>query len=286
LWLYFGWEAFSNAQSAARTANENYHAVRDLCIIKDGVNRQNIGRTTKEFECKDGVLNGFTKTYNAQDTLIYEAHYLNGKLNGTETAYYDNGKVRSIINYKDGNREGVYILYKEDGNTDQYMIYEEGKTRPVYYGEPEGGGYEGLDHLDQRRQKQYCENQGAPAYQGLRYSCVNNVINGEFVRYWPEDGTVLLRANFVNGVLDGVYEEFRNGKLSKHFEFRNGKLEGTVQGYSWEEGILEYEGHYTNGLQNGIFRRYNHQGNVESEVVFEYGQLVKINKLPPLSDIP
>jgi antitoxin component YwqK of YwqJK toxin-antitoxin module len=232
------------------------------------------------------VLNGSTRTYNPQGMLIYDATYLNGKLNGTETAYFDDGNVRSIINYEDGEREGIYILYNEDGNTNLYLIYDQGKTRWVYYGAPEGGGYEGLGHLDQGTQKRYCENQGAPAFQGLRYSCANNVINGEFVRYWPEDGMVILRANFVNGVLNGVYEEFRNGKLSKHFEFRNGKLEGTVQGYSWEEGILEYEGYYTNGLQNGIFRRYNRKGNVESEVVFEYGQLVRINKLAPLSEIP
>ena len=286
LLLYFGREAFSKVQSAKYTADENYHAVRDPCVIKDGVNKEIVVKTRNEFECKAGVLNGFTKTYNAQGILIYEATYLNGKLNGTETAYYDNEKVRSIINYKDGNREGIYTLYHEDGNTDLYVIYDQGKTRWVYHQSPEVY-FEGPDL---KTQKIYCERQGKPAFQNTSYTCLNNVINGEYIRYGPNGG-VVFKENFVNGVLDGTYEKFiyqnsANGKLYAHLEFKNGKLDGTARGYSFEEGILEYEGHYTNGLQNGFFRRYNRQGNVESEVVFERGQLVKINTLPPFSETP
>lgn len=283
LWMYLGWVTYSSVRAARQTADENYHAVTDACIIKEGVNRTKEFGTSREVECRNGVLNGWTRTYNSKGILIYEGPYLNGKLNGTETTYFDDGKVKSIINYKDGEREGVMVLYRQDGNTTLYMIYEQGKTRWVYDQSPEGSE---LDYFDQGRQETYCENQGGPAFQNERYTCLNNVINGEFVRYWVPDGTVLLRAHFVNGVLDGTLEELPNGKLSKHLEYRNGKLDGTVRGYGFEGGALEYEGHYTNGLQNGIFRRYSRQGKLESEVVFEHGQLVKINQLPPFSEIP
>jgi antitoxin component YwqK of YwqJK toxin-antitoxin module len=113
---------------------------------------------------------------------------------------------------------------------------------------------------------------------------LNNVINGEHIRY--ANGAVSLRENFVNGVLDGIYEMFSSRKLFVHLEFKNGKLEGAARGYDLENGILDYEGHYKNGLQDGIFRIYNRTGDLESEVVFEAGKLVTINKLPPLSDIP
>jgi antitoxin component YwqK of YwqJK toxin-antitoxin module len=48
------------------------------------------------------------------------------------------------------------------------------------------------------------------------------------------------------------------------------------------EGTLEYEGKYQDGLQEGVFRRYDYEGNLESEVVFKDGQLVKINSFSPV----
>jgi len=274
LWVYWGWGALSEVQSIY----SGFRSVRDQCTIKDGMNRRIVDGNTQEFECRNGVLNGPIKTYTPDGILIYEGSYLNGKRNGSETAYYDDGKVKSSKNYKDGVEDGIQVFYNQDGNTNLYLIVEQGKTHWVYYQSPEGSFY---GDLDSETQTYFCKNQKSPSLKNYRYTCLNNVLDGEFIRY-DAQGKVEERGNFVNGVLDGIYEQFSRGKLMKHLEFKNGKLDGKVQIYTSEDR-LTYEGQYANGLQNGIFRRFEYEGNLESEVVFEQGQLIKINKLPPAS---
>jgi antitoxin component YwqK of YwqJK toxin-antitoxin module len=274
LWVYWSWGALSELQSIY----SGFRSVRDQCTIQDGMNRRIVGGNTQEFECRNGVLNGPIKTYTPDGILIYEGSYLNGKQNASETAYYDDGKVKSSKNYKDGVADGIQVFYNQDGNTNLYLIVEQGKTHWVYYQSPEGSFY---GDLDSETQSYFCKNQKSPSLKNYRYTCLNNVLDGEFIRY-DAQGKVEERGNFVNGVLDGIYEQFSRGKLMKHLEFKNGKLDGKVQIYTSEDR-LTYEGQYANGLQNGIFRRYDYEGNLQSEVVFEQSQLIKINKLSPAS---
>lgn len=271
LWTYLGSGIFSKVQSAYK----DYRSVRDTCIIKDGINRKTTGEITQEFECKNGVFNGFTKAYNSQGILVYEGTYLDGKPNGTGTSYYEDGKVSRMTTYKGGEQQGVEVFYNEDGSTSLYVINDQGKSQQVYYQTPEKF-FNVYHDLDLESQKIFCKNQATNLVKYYSYSCLNNVINSEFIRY-DSKGNVFFRVKITNGVLDGIYEKFIDGKLESHLEFRNGKLEGKVQQYSIE-GKLEYEGQYEDGLQDGIFRRYDYQGNVESEVVFEHGKLVRINK--------
>ncbi len=292
--VYFGRGTFEKVQ----TAYKDYRSVRDACIVKNGINKKTTGEFTQEFECKNGVYNGFTRTYNSKGILVSEGTFLNGRLNGTGTSYYDSGKVRSITTYKDGDKEGLEVNYNEDGSTNFYVMNSQGKAHSVYFQSAEILGH--LDgYLDLKTQNYFCEHRGEPSFKYYSYTCLNNVINSEFIWYDPK-GNVLERENFINGVPDGTYEEFKSGKLFihlefkngrldgiyeqysdgkvfKHLEFKNGKLDGKIQQYS-PGGALEYEGQYKDGLQEGIFRRYGYEGIFVSEVVFEHGKIVKINQ--------
>lgn len=268
LWTYLGWGAFSKLQNTY----SNYRSVRDACIVKDGVNRINVGENTKEIECKNGVFNGFTRTYNSKGILIYEGVYLNGKLDGTENVYYDDGKIKITTNYKNGVKDGTEVFYNEDGNTSLYIINEKEKSNQVYFQISE----KNLDsEISLESQGLFCKNREKYLSKNYSYSCLGNVVSGEFIKY-DLRGNVLLKVKITNGVLDGIYEQFSNGKPYIHLEFRNGKLEGRSFKYS-ADGSLEYEGQYINGAQEGIFRRYNYKGNIESEVIFDKGIITKIN---------
>lgn len=267
LWTYLGLGTFSGLQIAYK----NYRSVSDICIIKNGVNKMTVGENTKEFECKNGAFNGFSKTY-SKGILVYEGVYLNGKRDGTENVYYDDGNIKITTNYKNGVKDGTEIFYNEDGNTSLYIINEEKKSNQVYFQIPE----KNLDsEITLESQKFFCKNKEKYLSKNYNYSCLDNVVNGEFIKY-DSKGNLMLKVKITNGVLDGIYEQFSNGKPYIYLEFRNGKLEGRSYKYS-TEGNPEYEGQYTNGAQAGIFRRYDYKGNVESEVVFENGKIVQIN---------
>ena len=270
-WIYLGLSTFSKLQ----TVYEDYSSVRADCIIKNGVNKKIIDNNTEEIECKDGIFNGFTRTYNSQGVLVSEGSYLNGKLNGIQTLYYDDGKVNSTTNYVNGNKEGAEASYNEDGSTGGYTINNEpGLSRQVYYQDPEYFLVLNHDEFSLENQNYLCTHQGE---RGESYTCLNNVINGEYIEYLG-DGTISKKINYKNGVLDGIFEDYSSGKPDAHLEFKDGKLDGKAEGYDTDSGVLRYEGEYTNGLQEGVFRMYDYQGNLTSEVVFKDGQVVKVNK--------
>ena len=120
-----------------------------------------------------------------------------------------------------------------------------------------------------------CKDQEGYLRRNYSYSCINDLINSNLIKY-DYKGNLLLKANFTNGVLNGIYEQYSGGRLERYLEFRNGNLEGKVYELS-SGGKLKYEGQYINGLQEGIFTRYASNGDVESEVVFENGKIIKIN---------
>ena len=268
LWISLGLGAFSKLQ----TTYKDYRSVRDPCIIKNGVNKITVNENLTEFECKNGVFNGFTKTYNSKRVLVYEKLYLDGKQDGVENIYYDSGKLKIVTNYKNGEKEGTEIFYNENGSTSLYVINDQGKSRQIYHQSSERNLN---NEIDLESQNFFCENQEKYLSENYNYSCSNNVVNGEFIKY-DSKGGVQLKVKITNGVLDGIYELFTNGKLYEHLEFKNGNLDGRIYKLS-SEGKLEYEGQYVNGLQDGIFRRYSYKGNVETEVVFENGRIIRIN---------
>ena len=274
-WMYLGWQTSSRIQ----TASEKYHAVRDPCIIKNGINRKPLGDTTSEFECKDGVLNGFTRTYNAQGILIFEGVKLQGKWNGIATSYYDDGKVNFVTTYKEGEKEGVEVFFNPNGSTDLYIINHQGSTQWVYYSIPEKY-YNVSNALDLESQRIICQDQETNFVKQYSFHCQNNLVHGEFIAY-DANGNVFFKVKMTNGFPDGIYEKFIEGQLQSHLEFENGKLVGKVQQF-FSDGTLQYEGQYVNGLQEGIFRRYDSEGNLESEVVFKNGKLIEISTSPPM----
>lgn len=268
LLTYLSWGAFSKFQSVYK----NYRSVRDTCIIENGVNKMIIGESTKEFECKNGVFNGFTRTYNSKGILVYEGVYLDGKLNGVENVYYDDGKINILSNYKNGEREGAEIYYNEDGSISSYLINEKGKPNWVYLQIPE----KNLNsEVDLESQDFFCKNQEEYLSKNYDYSCSNGVVNSKFIKY-DLKGNLSLRVEILEGMINGTYEEFAGGELYRYLEYKNGNLDGKVYKYSID-GNLEYEGQYKNGLQDGIFRRYDYKGNIESEVIFQNGEIIQIN---------
>ncbi|MDP2930690.1 MAG: hypothetical protein Q8N56_03755, partial [bacterium] len=152
-----------------------------------------------------------------------------------------------------------------------YLVNEMGKPNWVYLQIPE----KDLDgEISLESQNFFCKNQEKYLSKNYNYSCSNNVVNGEFVKY-DSKGNVWLKVEISNGILNGIYEQFTDGKLYRHLEYKNGNLDGKVYKYS-TDGNLEYEGQYTNRLQDGIFRRYDYKGNIESEVLFENGKIMII----------
>ena len=77
---------------------------------------------------KDGKLNGISKHYGEDGTLLAEENYENGKKNGMSKLYYEDGSLHMEVNYKDDLKDGVETTYLRWNNLKVVTLFEQGKS--------------------------------------------------------------------------------------------------------------------------------------------------------------
>lgn len=70
-----------------------------------------------------GMKTGKWKVWNEKSILVYEVTYKNGKEDGEEIYYFDNGKPQVLTTYKDGIKDGRIAEWFDNGqqNTEGYF---------------------------------------------------------------------------------------------------------------------------------------------------------------------
>lgn len=63
---------------------------------------------------KDGVLEGPKTWYSESGQKVLEEQYKDNKVVGDQKAFYENGKLKSVVNYKNGRINGI-VTYSKDG---------------------------------------------------------------------------------------------------------------------------------------------------------------------------
>jgi antitoxin component YwqK of YwqJK toxin-antitoxin module len=89
----------------------------------------------KDIESRDGIryIKGEDKPYSGKLACYFEngnieaeAVLIDGKFNGPEYYYYENGNKRSLMNYRNDNPEGEVKIWNEDGSLSFDGLYKEG----------------------------------------------------------------------------------------------------------------------------------------------------------------
>lgn len=91
---------------------------------------------------KAGQLSGERRVFfNSDKDLIREiSNFQNGKLNGKQTSFFENGQVKSEGHFKDGERSGYWKFYYENGiMSDSGRYNKDGKKEGIWWGKhPDG----------------------------------------------------------------------------------------------------------------------------------------------------
>lgn len=153
-------------------------------------------------------------------------------LDGLYISRSGNGLER--VNYIDGKRDGPYTVTDGEGNVTSSGEYDHGKKVGEWVTE---GGYGVLKETYNRAGK----------LTGLRES-------------YDENGNLRFREHYKNGVLDGEYGEYSDGKQVVEGQYVDGKRQG-----EWEQsfGYAPYktkQGRYQDGVQVGEWRSYSPEG--------------------------
>lgn len=90
------------------------------------------GQLTQVIHYKDDIPDGLYQKYNAAGKRVYQADYVQGKLDGHEIEYYDDGvTLRADRSYRNGELDGPYIYNFPDGKPQSVSTFVNGREIKV-----------------------------------------------------------------------------------------------------------------------------------------------------------
>lgn len=129
-------------------------------------------------EGETDILDGICSWYNHEGIFEKRNNYCKGVLEGKETEYYENGKVKIIRSYSKGVLSGKYVEYYLSGEISQSGKYDNGTKTGKWRYYDEDGDYK-LTEFIQYRVGAIC-NDGSRSYSTGRGTCSHH--GG--VNYW------------------------------------------------------------------------------------------------------
>lgn len=195
----------------------------------------------------------------------------------TQTDYYENGQIKSVIPYRHGKENGIAVYYNANGWKELEVKMKNGQkngklTRYNFNAKPEA-----------------------------EETYINDVLEGKQIIYDPM-GDKILEANYVHGKKNGPYttwhykdmlrekgafvDDLFDGKWEYYDDrgFNVGeatfsKGTGTQTAYDAHGNIMRVT-HYVNNLKDGEELSYNPQGEVIKTVVYKADRIISVDGIP------
>lgn len=213
----------------------------------------------------DSTALGFTRFFYEDGTVSSEGQMVNGQPDGYWQTYYPDGTLKTRGNRVDGILNGVWDFFRQDGTPERSITYADGKR-------------DGLEKT---------------------FSADGNLIaeiswkvdskEGE-ARYYYESGELYRTLEFVANKEEGKgFEYGKDGRIITFLSYKDGFLRsiekvnrlnssGQQTGY-WVEfypnGRVKWEGNFTGGLKNGIFKFYTKRGDLDRLEKYQAGELIE-----------
>ncbi len=165
---------------------------------------------TGNIHIKNGLRDGYTVWHYENGNKYDECTYLNGKSNGLEKHYWEDGSLNSKRNLWNGIEDGKQFYYFGNGQLKSMCTYHKGHETGL--------------HLD------YFENgQLQSKYTNIEFA----IRDGEVLEYYP-NGNLRLKYHVKEGshpskwnpVHGWFYEFYENGILRNKAYFKNGNQDG------------------------------------------------------------
>ncbi|WP_435412982.1 tetratricopeptide repeat protein [Psychroserpens mesophilus] len=203
------------------------------------------------------------------------AIYKDGKLNGKNKLYYDDGKPYILANSKNDDYDGEYKYYINKGGLKQKKYYKEGKLDGKYLAFFDVG--ESLIEFEADYKEDIIVGDFKEYYaNGDLYSTIqfeNNLRNGKEIQYyWNKQKS--LEASYKDDKLDGPYITYHtNGNKKEVGQSVNGFFNGLWQSF-YDDGILNSEYTYSNGQLDDLYKTYDRDGKLTSEFQYRKGEII------------
>lgn len=155
----------------------------------------------------DQKIGAYHKYYD-DGSMLEEAHYENGQLNGKRLLFYNTGKIMQSENYVNNKYEGAFASYYEDGGLQQEGTYNDNMMNGVW--------------------KNYFQTPKNTVKEEITLK--NNHIDGPYKEYYS-NGNIHASGNKIEimediDVFNGevlIYDSLENNKIIRKLQFENGK---------------------------------------------------------------
>ncbi len=193
------------------------------------------------FHSKSGKpFTGDCKVCHQNGLLKMHLDYVNGRLVGSDTVYYNNGNINLITAHDDegmGKENGKWKFYRPDGSLKWEKNYEMG--------------------LAQGEQRFYFEDSTIHKIEVYK----DNMLHGKKQEYYPNN-TLKKEIDYKNGKWNGTYiTYFKDGKVESEQQYVNGEKDGPSS-YYYENGELFYTENHDEGSREGSFKRMYATGRI------------------------
>lgn len=194
----------------------------------------------------------------------------------TETEYYPNGKVKSVIHYKNKKEDGLSVYYREDGSKALEIEMKNGRkngkmVRWFSNNVPETTAYYQNDSLEGDFVEY--DRKGFPL---TRIEYHNGRKEGAYFS-WHDRDLVREKGYFKNDLYDGEWEYYdRRGVLVGEASFSMGS--GVLTGYDPFGNILQTS-HYENNMKNGAEVHYASNGDTAIIIQYKNDRILSIDTL-------
>lgn len=254
---------------------------------------------------RDGIWRFFFENGLPMTTVTYS----NGKLNGSYTAYYNNGSKKAEGIFNDGienkfdsqnlpsnGREGNWNMYFENGNLKSELKYQDGIVNGECKAYFENGMQQFVGVMNDNKfngsfktfykngnleivttYKEDKKNGDFISYHenGKIKESGNYILdekNGTWI-YYNESGNKTAEHNYVNNTRSGKQTDYyTNGNISSEYTIVNGEKNGVIKDY-YENGQLKTDAIAKEGKISGPCKSYHENGVMSFSGIFKSGEM-------------
>jgi antitoxin component YwqK of YwqJK toxin-antitoxin module/Zn-dependent protease len=256
--------------------------IPQLGPVKDGPQTEyySDGKVESKANYKNGKLDGLKQGFDHEGALREESNFVNGLEEGEHKQFNDHGKLEAQWADINGRRDGVYRSYFPDGKLAEERQYASGLFLDAN-GKPYNGTYI-VNFPDGKVYKKLTYKNGLAdgvfqvyALKGFLLQdsyFVDDKKHGVFTLYDENTGKLKTKVNFKNDVLDGVAQDFENGKIVREYQYVDGDRNGLGKEYDEDGG--HWETTYVKDVAQGIAKYFDSENLLRATQEIKDGQPV------------
>lgn len=216
---------------------------------------------------KNGLKDGFHIEYDHIGNKKFEIEYKDDIYHGINRVFERDGVIKSEIEYKNGLFHGFHKTYK-NGNLVTYQNFEEGKQRG-FYGEYDLNGEltreVNITDSGSYHEKRYVTDSRGNYYLRFEGTYINGVLHGNVT-----ESTKVYTQKFpvINGVIQGVYREYYEDRLTRETQYIGGRKNGFSFSYD-KDGFFDGASILENDRTPNLERRIEILKNDYDPTVYE-----------------